>query len=282
VKPAGAAPERTRILKREKKPKRPSYVSPRNFALALTQTLKQAGGVAVEDLKYGTAAAHQIKKGFESIDPTLREQLEPLWHEADRDLDKFRRGVEKWFDDGMDRVSGWYRRWSQCVTIVIAVVVAIGLNASALRITERLYDDESVRSAVVSSAEGTAAGDAPNAGEGPEQAGEQAQKALGELSTLGLPIFWGERNDPFTSVEGGLESALGWLITAIAISLGAPFWFGALGKVSRLRTSGAKPEAAPARQEPPATVRVVAAAPEEKAAPEQEQPREPRREDPPA
>ena len=33
----------------------------------------------------------------------------------------------------------------------------------------------------------------------------------------------------------------GWLLTILAISLGAPFWFDTLGRLSRLRSSG-KPE----------------------------------------
>jgi hypothetical protein len=33
----------------------------------------------------------------------------------------------------------------------------------------------------------------------------------------------------------------GWLLTILAISLGAPFWFDLLGRFSRLRSSG-KPE----------------------------------------
>jgi hypothetical protein len=41
---------------------------------------------------------------------------------------------------------------------------------------------------------------------------------------------------------GGVQSAVaGWVLTILAIALGAPFWFDALGRLSRLRASG-KPE----------------------------------------
>jgi len=36
---------------------------------------------------------------------------------------------------------------------------------------------------------------------------------------------------------------IGWVVTAVAVSLGAPFWFDALGKIAELRTSG--PPSAP-------------------------------------
>lgn len=222
---------------RAKKRRRPSYLSPRNFALALTQTLKEVETGADGVVHYGAGAVKQIDDSFAKLDPNLRHQLEPLWHEADKDLDQFRARAEKWFDDQMDRVSGWYKRWSQVVTIVIALVVAVGLNASALRVTERLYNDQAVRSAVVAGAEGTA-----RQGGEPETTGRAAEAAVSNLETLKLPIFWAADNLPWNSWQTFGECLLGWLITAVAISLGAPFWFDALGKISKLRTSGAKPQ----------------------------------------
>jgi hypothetical protein len=247
VKPKGrvvdAPKEKTPNEKTPKKMKqqRPSYVSSRNFALALTETLKKVEVGVEGKVEYGAGAVGQIEASFKKIDPRLRQQLEPLWHEAEKDLDKFRSAAEKWFDDSMDRVSGWYKRWSQWVAIGLAVVIAVGLNASALRITDRLYSDEAVRSAVVSGAEG-----AVKNGETPEATGKAAEEAVGNLETLKLPIFWADDNSPFDSWQAFGESLLGWLITAVAISLGAPFWFDALGKISRLRAAGKKPEDAPA------------------------------------
>jgi hypothetical protein len=43
------------------------------------------------------------------------------------------------------------------------------------------------------------------------------------------------------SVGAFLLTLLGWLLTILAISLGAPFWFDTLSRLSRLRSSG-KPE----------------------------------------
>ena len=47
-------------------------------------------------------------------------------------------------------------------------------------------------------------------------------------------------------------AVLGWTLTIIAVSLGAPFWFDTLSRLSRLRSSG-KPETplpAPGRGQP--------------------------------
>jgi hypothetical protein len=47
------------------------------------------------------------------------------------------------------------------------------------------------------------------------------------------------RNMQFKQVT--MESALGWILTAIAISFGAPFWFDILNKIISLRAAGQKP-----------------------------------------
>jgi hypothetical protein len=46
--------------------------------------------------------------------------------------------------------------------------------------------------------------------------------------------------------DGGATTFFGWLITALAISLGAPFWFDLLNKFVQLRGTGAKPPASSA------------------------------------
>jgi hypothetical protein len=54
---------------------------------------------------------------------------------------------------------------------------------------------------------------------------------------LGVPMGWGDN-----AMSHGFWLAVpGWLLTIFALSLGAPFWFDALGRLSRIRSSG-KPE----------------------------------------
>ncbi len=217
----------------------PSYLSPRNFSLALTDILAAAApptaaGVEPDPLADVAAGATAVS----ASSPQLGKQLQALLQDVgDGDLADFRKSAEKWFDDTMERVSGWYKRWAQAIACVVALVVAVGLNASAVRIVERLESDQTVRSAVVAGAQGAAA-----KGEAPKATGEAAQAAVEELKSLKLPILWNAANSPFKSLSVFALSLVGWLITAIAISLGAPFWFDALGKLAHLRTAGKKPE----------------------------------------
>lgn len=161
----------------------------------------------------------------------------------------------------MERVGGWYKRTSQWWMVGIALFVAVGLNASAIRLVERFEAEPTVRAAVVKEAEtalgnaafktqvkeeeeteGKSAEDAKaGAAEQIKSAGDQTSKAIGNIDELKLPLWWAGENVPQGWSQIGV-AVVGWLITAIAISLGAPFWFDALGKLANLRAAGKKPE----------------------------------------
>lgn len=188
----------------------------------------------------------QIRRGIGRIGPQspLGLQLKALLIGAEDEVESFLAAAEKWFDDSMDRVSGWYKRNAQKISIVAAVVVTLALNAGAVRVAERLSDDPSVRAAVVAQAE--AAVEEGKAEEGepsqPQKAGEQVQTAFDKLDSRQLPLLWSDANSPFGSWTVFALTLPAWIITAIAISLGAPFWFDALSKLAHLRTTGKKPE----------------------------------------
>jgi hypothetical protein len=227
---------------KESKKQPPSYVSARNFSLALIDMLGKRGESSTDPLKNvknGVKELHRVgAKDKKDDDPkdtaALEAQLEALLGDpAVTDLKDFRKAAEGWFDDAMDRVSGWYKRWAQRITCGIAIAVTIVLNVNAVKITETLANEPTVRAAVVAQAESSREPDGTAAGEG-------AETAVKELKSLKLPILWNKSTKDFNA-----SLIIGWLITAIAISLGSPFWFDALSKLARLRTTGKKPKPEP-------------------------------------
>jgi len=70
-----------------------------------------------------------------------------------------------------------------------------------------------------------------------------------EIGKLGLPLGWDDsaidkylkRPSNWTGNDSWLQQFywhwLGWLITALAVSLGAPFWFDMLNKFIRIRST---------------------------------------------
>jgi hypothetical protein len=219
----------------------PSYVAPENFALALRDVLQVPPGegppavaVGAESQPVADALATQLRVlPSGGMVPELPE-------------------LEKWFNESMDRVSGWYKRKAQLVAIAIAVVLVIVLNVSTLRIADQLSAEPKVLANVVAKAEATAADEKAKPDEGEsqgkanlEQAGEDAESAVDDLAALSLPVFWADETNRPSSFEEWLLAIAGWAITIAAVSLGAPFWFDALGKLSNLRMAGKRPEEKP-------------------------------------
>lgn len=213
----------------------PSYIPPHNFALALLDTkVKVAVGAVGEQIA-------AIPKAIQDLPPgRVRETLDVLWREARGDVDRFRQGIEGWFDDAMERVSGWYRRMAQAILLCLGVLLAVGLNVNAVTLTQRLWADPSLRAAIVAQAQPPAS---PPASATPTSVTESLQSIQSELKTingLSLPIGWAKSTRP-TNWWGAL---VGWLFTALAVSMGAPFWFDLLGRVARLRSTGGRPQTA--------------------------------------
>src|SRR6185369_2817433 len=58
-----------------------------------------------------------------------------------------------WFDAEMDRVSGWYKRHTQRLLLVIGVVIVLSVNIDTVAIARTLWTDPQVRAAVSAAAE---------------------------------------------------------------------------------------------------------------------------------
>jgi hypothetical protein len=218
----------------------PSYISPKNFALSFRDLAEREPDLVAR------------------ASDDLTTQLRALKDAPDAPLPELS-ALEKWFDDSMDRVSGWYKRRTQWITLGIAVALVLLLNVSTLRVAEQLSAEPKVLANVVAKAEAAAGEEGPGegqAGGGEEgtsemkKAGEEAEAAVDDLAALSLPVFWTEEKNRPNSGEEWLIAVAGWLLTILAVSLGAPFWFDTLGKLSNLRMAGKKPEEKPAASAP--------------------------------
>jgi hypothetical protein len=218
---------------RQRRRKRPSYMPPRAFSLALAETLAKGPRGPEPEKSPWELADEQILARVKTAMGSLPEgQARALVYKAainaDGTLEGFRRQVETGFDDAMERASGWYKRKVQFTIVVLAALVTLGLNVDSVRIGSRLWSDKPVRTAVAAKA--AAASDA-----------QKAADAVDTVDQLKLPLGWGANNAP-DSVGSALRRIPGWLISIAALSLGAPFWFDLLSRVARLRGSGVPKE----------------------------------------
>ncbi len=179
--------------------------------------------------------------------PILRDAL-AIFSAASTDLEDFKKRVDAWFEEAMNRVSGWYKRFTRLLLFVTGLALVLIVNVDTINIANTLWRNAPIRTAVVEQAATVARAGEPN----PEQARDQ----LRQLEELNLPLGWemgaGRAGDPRrlpVSFPEYLVKILGLLITAVALSFGAAFWFDLLKKFVALRSSGAEPQ--PAQTGPP-------------------------------
>jgi hypothetical protein len=82
----------------------------------------------------------------------LEKSLRLLWNEAEHDLGKFKQNIESWFNDAMDRVSGWYKRKTQLVNFTLAVVFTLAINVDTIVLVNSLSKNSALRDSLVARA----------------------------------------------------------------------------------------------------------------------------------
>jgi hypothetical protein len=172
---------------------------------------------------------------------------------ADNRLELSQQLIEGWFNDAMDRVSGWYKRRTQLWTIIIAAVLTVVANADTVQISRRLWVDPVLRGAVVEGAKARAQkppatisveyeDDAdPTIGTVTRTDNRGSEVSAEERQLLGQLIGWRGVVQNNTWKDWG-ERGLGWLLTVLALSMGAPFWFDLLNKFMNVRYAGKSPD----------------------------------------
>jgi hypothetical protein len=236
--------------------KLPSYIPSRTFALALIDLLNKDNKTGDEALASITAslakemAADAGNKAAEALHTLALDAAN-----AKGQLETFQKNVENWYNDGMDRVSGWYKRYTQRVLLVIGFVIAASFNVSTGRVAQTMWFDKDTRQAMSNAANEyvkthqpppTPQNETGNTVDLVKELKGSADAFNEVTSATLLPVGWkhsaGEyltmyQSDPLGGTWKGLKLLFGWLITACAISLGAPFWFDMLNKIMVVRST---------------------------------------------
>lgn len=215
----------------------PSYIPSRNFALALLDLIGAGGG---DQRASGGALMETLRANAMALRPgKVRDAVLVALSEAGNDFDRARTSLEAWFDSGMDRVSGWYKRESQVLLLLIGLATAVVFNIDAVHVTRELASSNSVRQQLLLQATDVQAKVAQHQAATGEvgladEALVTAKTGLGDLLGWQKPGRW---DFSWVGILNGLYILLGWVITGIAISLGAPFWFDMLNKIMVIRAT---------------------------------------------
>lgn len=238
----------------------PSYIPPRSFANALLDVLMRRlqsdGGKPV---KFDLNGVRKAVANAKEADLAVGHALAPLVARAGT-MEEVLANVEQSFNSSVERIGGWYKARTQKMLFFLGLAIAAAANLDTIQIVSSLAQSENLRTVVAASGERLASAGAPDA-----DAAQRARTELGRLADAGLPIGYaciGSAARPSTPGAGTLTAlgdrcgsqaaqlglgdlaikVFGWLLTALAVSLGAPFWFDLIGRAVNLRSSGTKPE----------------------------------------
>ena len=207
--------------------KPPSRLAPANFAGALINVIRRRA--AVSGWSAGQRSpAEALRSAIEAIQldhPLIAQSMFPILDKAGDDLAQIHAGIEGWFNSAMDRVTIWYEEHARRRLFTIALVTTIVANADAISITRAFWNSASQPPAMVY------AGASPATG-AVEEPGRAHRLPIG-YSCLSVPnadleavtrgcgtAFWRSA----TSLDGWFR-LLGWLLTALAVTIGAPYLF---------------------------------------------------------
>ncbi len=262
--------------------KLPSYIPSRNIAIGLIHIVSKEANpylykvnesdgtlerLQQEQNSQFPDAFEQFKNGLSTLNESHFKTLLINLVQHTTDLPTLTKILENWYDNYMERVTGWYKNRIRKIILIIAVFVTIAFNVDSIYIINQLAVDPNLQARMNDNAvqivsdsvyqktiEQNLATDL-KAVEDLYQGSEyiriardsviqahlkarQAQLSIikQDLASWDLPIGWHiqRNNNP-------LLMLLGWFISALALTAGAPFWFDLLKKLVNVRYNGIKP-----------------------------------------
>ncbi len=191
-----------------------SHIEPDIFSRALIDVVSD--GADLQDTAAFKTVVGRLPDG------ELKDELSAIARHAGDELVDLRQDIGSWFDSRMEALTKAYRRRTRWWLFAIGVLVAVGFNVDAVRVTDEFYSDDATRALVVGEAEALVESCTIVDGEPDDTCKAQLESAS---NALHLPVWWDDAD-----VNGW--SMLGWLIAAAAIAQGGPFWFDVLRRLA--------------------------------------------------
>ena len=254
-----------------------SYIAAPNFVSALLEKIS-FDPQNPDNIPADIAAYKTVIQNSTALPPELKRVFLMYATEAQNaatetlhSIDLFKGKIENWFDSNMDRVGGYLKTtYTRPFTFLVAAVTALALNADSIAIAKYLYNNPDARAKVAASAYAAAHDDKyqqqvdalkrslPAAKNDTTVATlQQLTDSLNEkwkelniakaaLEDNSIPLGWSsvecKDKQGWNAVLFVLGKFAGLFATFLAITMGAPFWFDVLNKVSNLRGTGTKPQ----------------------------------------
>jgi hypothetical protein len=239
----------------------PAYIDKTQFAEALLDiTGLSAATPAAAAQAPAVQAAAELKTRIDALntqvaniaDPQIKQLLQGMVTRCGGDSNRLKNDLANWFDNGMDRLSGRFKRRTQWMTFLIALVTAFVVNLDTIRVATLLWEQPALAQRLkftsIKSSD-------PTTSEEAIARGEEVIAAINKMAQDGFPVGWPPGHFFDIQDEKGKWQAfwvaspsvsyrplIGWFITAVAALFGAPFWFDILQSVIRLKGAGPSPD----------------------------------------
>ena len=222
----------------------PAYIPSQVFATAFIDIISPPDPTRPRTIADVRQAINSLPDG-----PT-KQALMSLAADTQRDVVEFQAKIEGWFNDSMDRAAGWYKHRAQNILLGIALVITVMLNVDTIKLAQSLWDNPVERQATVDLAQQYV-----DSKKDVLQNNQELKKQANDLALLGqqlsFPFGWQnwhgyaearqhaeeQKQAPPSVIMFWGETAVGWLVTTLALSLGAPFWFDILNKFMVVRST---------------------------------------------
>jgi len=206
-----------------------------------------------ERVDAATKNTDKLKSSIEFIqNEEVKNQIVAYAEGVESKVDAFKSNVEQWYENVMDRTSGWYKRQTQAILFGIGITIASSFNADVISIYQQLSSDPKLALQIASQAQAFVLEQDQrpdvylNEGEKiltPDDIGKLKKLISNDIASVRSPlgVGWGLVKFDEMGWQDWLLKFGGWLVTAFGIMLGAPFWFDLLRKLVNIRNTGAKP-----------------------------------------
>jgi hypothetical protein len=251
---------------------KPSYIDQETFSKVVIDLLRGS------DPQPGASDRVPIQRSFNNgatawgnvpICPETLTYLKSIWADSQGDVQKFKANLEQWFNEMMDRTTGWYKKYTQIILMIVGLIIAAAFNVDSIKIIRNLQTDPKLREQIIAQATDYTKAH-PNLDKEVAETAAQVQAIIGsknkkdslkdvlaqkqkekafsdslytQATTLVGNDIASVKTTLATGWKGGFGpnfsrlSILGWLLTALAISMGAPFWFDLLNKFMQLKSA---------------------------------------------
>ncbi|HVN58743.1 MAG TPA: hypothetical protein VMT63_10620 [Bacteroidales bacterium] len=241
---------------------KPSYISSSVFTDVLLDLINFDGHESAtlsfnSEILRSKIIASDLLKGKDDLKRILLQYLS----DTNGKIDQFKIKIARWYDEAQERLIGSYKKKLQLWIFIISIVLVGATNTDTFTICSYLYNNDTARQAIANKASLfvqdtsvvrlVSAIDTMKISASAKLSQDESVKKISrnfetlknldkELRKADLPIGW--KDVKLENFWDYIKKIGGLLITALAVSMGSPFWFDLLGKLVNLRAAGNKPK----------------------------------------